>query len=337
MSLANIIRTPLGFGTGPLGNLFRKISEEDAQDTLQAAWDTGIRYYDSAPLYGAGLSEIRLGEALSGRPRDSFVLSTKVGRVVLDEEEPAAHRRTGPYEHGRPNKIVDDWSADATKRSLEDSLRRLRVDRIDIVWVHDIAQDAYGDLWLQKLEEARTGAFRVLDGLRDEGVIGAWGIGVNRTEPIEIALTLEEPRPDGFLLGGCYTLLDHAHALQRLLPMAQEQGVQMVVGAPYNSGILAGGTHFQYREAPPRVLERVQLIGEAAAEYGVTTKALALQFVLAHPLAVAVIPGASRPDRVAEDAAALHERVPAALWDRLRESGLISPSAPLPGDGGRPG
>lgn len=331
MSLASIIHHPLGFGTGPLGNLFRDIPEEEAQETLQAAWDAGIRYYDSAPFYGAGLAEIRLGEALSHRPRDSFVLSTKVGRVISDVEEPNARERTGPYAHGRPNKILHDWSADATKRSLEDSLGRLGVDRIDIVWVHDVAQDAYGDQWLQKLEEARTGAFRVLDELRDEGVIGAWGLGVNRTEPIEITLSLDEPQPDGFLLGGCYTLLDHARALQRLLPMAREQGVEMVVGAPYNSGILAGGRHFQYRDAPPQVREDVERIREAADRYGVSTKAIALQFVLAHPVAVAVIPGASRPSRVAEDAAALREEVPAALWDELRQAGLISPSAPVPG------
>ncbi|MFF0220445.1 aldo/keto reductase [Streptomyces vinaceus] len=334
MSLAPVIATPLGFGTGPLGNLFREISDEDARATLDAAWDAGVRYYDTAPFYGAGLSEIRLGEALSGRPRDSYVLSTKVGRVVLDEEEPASHARSGPFEHGRRNKVVDDWSADGTERALEGSLERLGVDRIDVVWVHDIAQDAYGDLWLQKLEEARTGAFRVLTRLRDEGVIRAWGLGVNRTEPVELTLALEEPRPDGFLLGGCYTLLDHAHALQRLLPTAREQGVDMVVGAPYNSGILAGGGHFQYSDAPPAVLDRVRRINETASRYGVSTKAVALQFALAPAVAVAVIPGASRPDRVAEDAAALREEVPAALWSELRDAGLVCPDAPLPGNAG---
>ncbi|MFE5827841.1 aldo/keto reductase [Streptomyces erythrochromogenes] len=331
MTLANIIHTPLGFGTGALGNMFREIPEDEAQATLQAAWDAGIRYYDSAPFYGAGLAEMRLGDALAGRQRDSFVLSTKVGRVVLDEMESSVDGRKGPFRHGRPNKISHDWSSEAVKRSLDDSMRRLRVDRIDIVWVHDIAQDAQGDLWLQKLEEARTGAFRVLDVLRDEGIIGAWGIGVNRTEPIEIVLSLEEPRPDGFLLGGRYTLLDHEHALQRLLPMAQEKEAEMVVGAPYNSGILAGGTHFEYQDAPPHIRENVKQIWEASTRYGVSAKAVALQFSLAHPLAVAVVPGASRPARIAEDVAAFHEEVPPALWAELRESGLISSSAPLPG------
>lgn len=178
--------------------------------------------YDTAPFYGAGLAELRLGELLSRQPRDTYVLSTKVGRVVLDEvEDPAARElgeKGGLFAHGRPNRMVDDYSADATLRSVEDSLKRLGTDRLDIVWVHDIAQDFHGDHWLHHFETARTGAFRVLSKLRDEGVIGAWGLGVNKAEPIELTLDLDEPRPDGFLLAGRYTLLDHDRALQRLLP-----------------------------------------------------------------------------------------------------------------------
>ncbi|WP_189881040.1 aldo/keto reductase, partial [Streptomyces viridiviolaceus] len=202
---------------------------------------------------------------------------------------------------GNPNKIVHEWTAEATERSIEDSLRRLGTDRLDIVWVHDIAQDFHGDAWLQKFEEARTGAFRVLSRLRDEGVIKAWGLGVNRTEPIELTLALDEPQPDGFLLAGRYTLLDHDHALQRLLPMAQEQNVDMVVGGPYSSGILAGGTHFEYQQAPPEIVEKVSRLKDLARKHGVSIKAAALQFSLAHPAAAAVIPGATRPSRIAED------------------------------------
>ena len=222
MSLDSFLPGPLGFGTAPLGNMFRAIPDEDAAATLEAAWDNGIRYFDTAPVYGAGLAEIRLGEALADRPRDEFVLSTKVGRVILDEiEDPAARdlgEKGGIFEHGRPNKVVNDYSADATLRSIEDSLQRLRTDRLDIVWVHDVAQDFYGDEWLSVYETARTGAFRVLQRLRDEGVIKAWGLGVNRVEPLELTLDLDEPKPDAFLLAGRYTLLDHARALQRLLP-----------------------------------------------------------------------------------------------------------------------
>ncbi|TMU98849.1 aldo/keto reductase [Streptomyces sp. DASNCL29] len=334
MTITSLLPGRLGLGTAPLGSMFRDVSDEEAAATVDAAWDHGIRYYDTAPFYGAGLAEIRLGDALAGRPRDSYVLSTKVGRVILDEiEDPAARElgeKGGLFEHGRPNKLVHDWTADATKRSIEDSLRRLRTDRLDIVWVHDVAQDFHGDEWLAVYESARTGAFRVLQQLRDEGVIKAWGLGVNRVEPIELTLDLDEPKPDAFLLAGRYTLLDHDRALQRLLPTAADQDVSLVVGGPYSSGILAGGTHFEYQDAPAHIIEKVARIKELAERHGVSIKAAALQFSLAHPAAAAVIPGATRPSRIAEDVAALDETVPAAFWTELREAGLVSPLAPLP-------
>ncbi|MFB7827279.1 aldo/keto reductase [Streptomyces hydrogenans] len=333
MSLKNLLPGSLGFGTAPLGNMFRAIPDEEARATVEAAWEQGIRFYDTAPFYGAGLAEERLGEVLAGKPRDEYVLSTKVGRVILDEHEtdvPDFGEKGGLFEHGNPNKILHEWTAEATERSIEGSLKRLGTDRLDIVWVHDIAQDFHGDAWLGKFEEARTGAFRVLSRLRDEGVIKAWGLGVNKTEPIELTLALDEPRPDGFLLAGRYTLLDHEHALTRLLPMAQEQGVDMVVGGPYSSGILAGGTHFEYQQAPAEIIERVGKLKALAERHGISIKAAALQFSLAHPASAAVIPGATRPSRIAEDTAALNETVPAAFWTDLRAAGLVSPAAPLP-------
>lgn len=327
---------PLGFGTAPLGNMFRKIPEQEAADTIDAAWREGTRYFDTAPFYGAGLSEIRLGELLAKYPRDEYVLSTKVGRLILDEiEDPAARElgdKGGLFEHGRPNRIVNDYSADATLRSIEDSLKRLRTDRLEIVWVHDIAQDFYGDSWLSHFEQARTGAFRVLDRLRDEGVIKAWGLGVNRVEPCELTLDLEEARPDGFLLAGRYTLLDHARALQRLMPAALKRGVEIVVGGPYSSGVLVGGTHFEYQPASPEILARVARLQAVAERHGVPIKAAALQFALANPAVAAVIPGASRPERVAEDQLALQADIPPGFWHELREQGLVAPDAPLPID-----
>lgn len=334
MSITSLLPGRLGFGTAPLGNMFRAIPDDEAAATVDAAWDRGIRYFDTAPFYGAGLSEIRLGEALAGRPRDAFVLSTKVGRVILDEtEDPAARdlgEKGGLFEHGRPNKMINDYSADATLRSIEDSLRRLRTDRLDIVWVHDVAQDFYGDDWLAAYESARTGAFRVLQRLRDEGVIKAWGLGVNRVEPLELTLDLDEPKPDAFLLAGRYTLLDHDRALQRLLPAAEAQSVDVVVGGPYSSGVLAGGQHFEYQKAPAAVLAKVDRIKALAERYGIPIKAAALQFSLAHPATVAAIPGATRPSRIAEDVAALDADVPAAFWTALREEGLIAENAPVP-------
>ena len=326
----------LGFGTAPLGNMFRDIPEAEAQATVDAAWAQGVRYYDTAPFYGAGLAEIRLGEALSRHKRDEFVLSTKVGRLILDEVEDASGRalgeKSGLFAAGRPNKLVVDYTADGTLRSIEDSLKRMKTDRFDFVWVHDIAQDFYGDEWLSYFETARKGAFRELTRLREEGVIKAWGLGVNRVEPIELTLDLAEAQPDGFLLAGRYSLLDHERALQRLMPKAAERKTEIVVGGPYSSGILAGGAHFEYQKAPPEIIARVERIKAVAQRHGVSIKAAALQFVLANPVVAAVIPGASRPERIAEDVAALKEVIPADFWRELREQRLVAANAPLPGD-----
>ena len=333
MSLKDTLPGVLGFGTAHLGNMFRAIPEEEAQATVEAVWSQGVRYFDTAPFYGSGLSEIRLGQALSNYHRDDYVLSTKVGRVILDEVEETARNlgeKSGVFEHGLLNKILNDYSADATLRSIEDSLTRLQTDRLDIVWVHDIAQDFYGDQWLEHFNQARTGAFKVLTRLREQGLIKAWGLGVNRVEPCELTLDLAEAQPDGFLLAGRYTLLDHDRALQRLMDTAQALQVEIVVGGPYSSGILAGGAHVEYQQASPAIIAKVEQIKAIAQTFGVSVKAAALQFSLAHPAVAAVIPGASRPGRIAEDVAALSEQIPAAFWQALREARLISDRAPLP-------
>ncbi|WP_186672886.1 aldo/keto reductase [Sporosarcina sp. BP05] len=332
--MKDILKGKLGFGTAPLGNMFRNIPEEEAMATVDAAWDSGIRYFDTAPFYGAGLSEIRLGEALSKRNRDEYVLSTKVGRIILDEMEDPAGRdlgeKGGLFEFGRKNKIINDYSADATLRSIEQSLKRLQTDRLDFVYIHDIAQDFYGDEWLSYFESARTGAFRVLTRLREEGVIKGWGLGVNRVEPIELMLELEEAKPDITLLAGRYSLLDHEHALQRVMPMALKNNVDIVVGGPYSSGILAGGTHFEYQKASPEIISKVEKMKGITQRHGISIKAAALQFSLANPAVAAVIPGASRPERIAEDQAALKTVIPDAFWQEMREQKLVAANAPLP-------
>ena len=334
MSLKSLIANPLGFGTAPLGNMFRDVPQDEVQATVDAAWNNGVRYFDTAPFYGAGLSESRLGDALVGRPRDEYVLSSKFGRIILDElEDPTSRElgeKSGLFEHGNRNRIVNDYSADATLRSIEDSLRRLKTDRLDIVWIHDIAQDFYGDEWLERFETARKGAFRVLTRLREEGVIKAWGLGVNRVEPIELTLDLDEPQPDGFLLAGRYSLLDHDRALQRVMPQAVEQGVSIVVGGPYSSGVTAGGEHFEYQKATPAVLAKLERIRAVARAHGVEVKAAALQFALAHPAVVAAIPGSTRVAHANEDHAALSAVIPAAFWNDLRQQGLINALAPVP-------
>ena len=333
MALKDLLPGKLGFGTAPLGNMFRAIPEAEAQATVHAAWDDGIRFYDTAPFYGAGLAEIRLGQALADKPRADYVIATKVGRIVLDEVDDAT-RDNGDkgdvFKHGRPNKVIDDYSADATLRSIEDSLKRLGTDHIEIAWVHDVAQDFYGDAWLGVFETARKGAFVALDRLRDEGVIKAWGLGVNRVEPIELLMALEGPRPDGFLLAGRYTLLDHERALQRLMPEVAARGLGIVVGGPYSSGALVGGPNFEYAPAKPEILAKVAAIKAIADRHGISMKAAGLQFALANPAVAAVIPGASKPDRIAEDRAALNEVVPADFWRELRRAGLVHRDAPLP-------
>lgn len=331
----HLLNGPLGFGTAPLGNMFRKIPDDEAAATVEAAWHAGTRYFDTAPFYGAGMAEIRLGKELVKHKPNEYVLSTKVGRIILDEIEPGPRKfgeKGDLFAFGRPNKIVYDYSADGALRSIEDSLKRMGVDRIDFVWIHDIAQDFHGDGWLAQFEIARTGAFRALARLREEGVIKGWGLGVNRIEPVELMLGLSEATPDGTLLAGRYTLLDHERALQRLMPAAQAKGVDIVIGGPYSSGVLAGGKHFEYADAPPEILAKVAKIREICARHKVPIKAAALQFPLAHPASAAVIPGASKPERIKEDHAALKTSIPDEFWIEMRKQDLVAPNAPLPID-----
>ncbi|MGY4691691.1 aldo/keto reductase [Salibacterium sp. K-3] len=316
----------LGFGTAPLGNMYRDIPEKEAKAVVEAAWDNGIRYFDTAPFYGAGLAELRLGEVLAKHNRDDYVLSTKVGRYITDETE----EKEGLFKDGRKNKVIDDYSAEGTRRSIEQSLERLQTDRIDFIYVHDISPDFHGDEWISRFDEARNGAFPELERLRREGVIKSWGIGVNRTEPIELALDLENANPDISLQATRYTLLDHEHALQRLMPAAEQQGMSIVVGAPYGSGIIAGGSHYEYGKAPSEVTSRVDRMNKIAEHHDVDLIAAALQFSAAHPAVAAVIPGTTRPERIQENKAALHADIPDAFWHELREQEIVSPEAPLP-------
>jgi D-threo-aldose 1-dehydrogenase len=333
---STLLAGPLGFGTAPLGNMYRNISDDEAMATVDAAWAAGIRFFDTAPFYGAGLSEVRLGKALQNYPRDEYAIATKVGRLVLPELVDTSKRTFGEkgniFKDGNANAIRYDYTAEGTKRSIADSLERLRIDRLDYVFIHDLAQDFHGDAWISKFEEAQHGAFPVLDKLRDDGVIKAWGQGTNKVEPIEMGLELEEPRANGMLLAGRYTILDHKSALQRLMPLAVENRVDVIVGGPYNSGALVGGAHFEYGPIPPDIAARVKTIGALCDKHGVPVKAAALQFSLAHPAVAAVVPGSSKPERVAEDVAAMNAEVPEAFWRDLRDSGTVAAAAPLPID-----
>lgn len=325
-TLENALKHRVGLGTAPLGNMFRDVPEEEARNVIQTAWDQGVRYFDTAPFYGAGLAEMRVGEVLSQYNRDEYVLSTKVGRYMEEETE----EKEGLFEHGRNNKVITDYSADATRRSIEQSLERLKTDRLDIVFVHDLSPDFHGDEWIGKFEEARTGAFRVLSELREEGIIKGWGLGVNTTEPIEVAMDLEDNRPNINLSATQYTLLQHEHALERMMPKAKEQDVDIVVGSPYNSGALFGGDHFNYAPADSEIIGRVNQLQEIADKHGIHLKAAALQFSTAHPAVKSVIPGSTRPDRIKEDLEMIQTDIPSEFWEELVDRGFVSPDAPLP-------
>ncbi|PPA70327.1 aldo/keto reductase [Jeotgalibacillus proteolyticus] len=320
------INNKIGMGTAPLGNMFREVPESEARETIQAAWDQGVRYFDTAPFYGAGLAEMRLGEVLSSYNRDDYQLSTKVGRLVLDEEE----EKEGLFANGRKNKIITDYTADGTKWSIEESLKRLKTDRLDFVYVHDISPDFLGDEWITKFDEARNGAFKVLDKLRDEGVIQGWGVGVNTTVPIELALELEEAHPNLNLSATQYTLLQHERALERMMKLSEEKNAGLVIGGALNSGALMGGDYFDYQEITPEIKQRVEKFSEVAKKHDVSLKDAALQFSTAHPAVKAVVVGSTRPDRIQEDLNAMKADIPEAFWQELIQKELISASAPLP-------
>jgi D-threo-aldose 1-dehydrogenase len=329
-----LLNGPLGFGAAPLGNMFRNIPDIEAAATVNAAWSEGTRYFDTAPFYGAGLSEIRLGKELAKHKREEYCLSSKVGRIILDEiaEEQTFGEKGDIFKFGRPNKVVYDYTEAGAMKSIDDSLKRLGVDCLDFVWIHDLARDFHGDAWLGQFEIAHHGAMVALTRLRNEKVIKAWGLGVNRVEPCELTIDMNKTHPDAFLLAGRYTLLDHERALNRLMPACEAKRVDIVVGGPYSSGVLVGGSNFEYAPASPEVLIKVQKIKTLCKRYSIPIKAAALQFSLAHPASAAIIPGASKPERIAEDHAALNTAIPDDFWVDLRKQGLVSPKASLPID-----
>lgn len=315
----------LGFGAAPLGNLYARVSDAQAQQTLDAAWAVGIRYFDTAPFYGSGLSEQRVGRALSRYPRDEFMLSTKVGRLLVPDAQ-APEVQHG-YVGGLPFRIEYDYSADGARRSIEASLSRLGLDRIDIVYIHDVAQDTHGDDWLRQYASAADGAMRALSDLRDEGVIRAWGLGVNRVEPCLMAL--RDATPDVFLLAGRYTLLDTS-ALEALIPACETKQVRLVIGGPYNSGLLAGGTTFEYAQASADMLEKTHRLAAQCERFGIPLKAAALQFCKAPPCVACVIAGSRSASELRENWALMHTPIPAEFWGELKRLALIPHEAPVP-------
>ena len=312
--------TPLGLGTAPLGGLYSPVSDEEAHRVIDAAWRHGIRFFDTAPLYGHGAAERRLGAVLAGRPRDSYVLETKVGRLLRRPSEPAPE--DAYYKDTPPERPVFDFSHDGVMRSFEESLQRLGLDRIDILHLHD--PDAHET-------EAMAGAYRALDRLRAEGLIRAVGAGMNQWPML--ARFAEAGSFDAFLLAGRYTLLDQS-ALPTLLPVCERRGVRLIAAGVYNSGLLADprpGAKFNYDDAPPAMIERAQRLAVVCAAHGVPLKAAAMQFPAGHPVVASVLTGARSVAELDENVAMTKVPVPAALWDDLRHQGLIAADAPTPG------
>lgn len=316
----------LGLGCGPLGGLFERIDEGQASATVAAALAAGITYFDTAPLYGHGLSEHRLGTGLR-TARERAVVSTKVGRLL----RPAGPGGPAPdmFREMLPFDIVYDYSRDGVLRSVEDSLQRLGTDRVDILYVHDVSRHWLGDAVEERYRELMEGGYRALAELRAAGVVGAIGVGMNDTAMLTRLAAAGDF--DAFMLAGRYTLLDQS-GLDGLFQACAARGVSIVAAGPFNSGILAtgarAGAKFFYADAPAEILERTRRIEAVCEAHGVPLATAALQFALRHPVVASVATGMVSPDEVARNAAAIAAPVPDALWSDLMAAGLLHPETP---------
>jgi D-threo-aldose 1-dehydrogenase len=321
----------LGFGAAPIGNLYRAISDDEAQAVLDAAWAGGVRYFDTAPLYGLGLSETRLNRFLRGKPRGEYVLSTKIGRL-LHATTPDRRDGFGKWFDVPARNEEFDYSHDGVMRSLEFSLERLGLDRVDILYAHDLDIFTQGSQTAleSRLADFMGGGYRALLSLRDQGVIGAFGAGINEWEPC--AWLMERGDFDIFLLAGAYTLLEQG-ALDGFMTPAHARGVGVVIGGPYNSGILATGPRpgafYKYEPAPDWVLQKAGKLQAVCARHGVRLVDAAFQFALRHPAVVSVIPGGQGVAEMASNLAAAQAMIPPALWADLKADGLLHPDAPV--------
>jgi D-threo-aldose 1-dehydrogenase len=312
--------TALGLGAAPAGNLYRAITDEEAHATFEAAWDTGIRYFDTAPHYGLGLSERRLGAFVRTRPRDEVVLSTKVGRLLVPTPETAHRTDPDVFEVPATARRVWDFSRDGVLRSLEASLERTGLDRVDVVYLHDP-----DDHW----EQAAHEALPALVELRDQGVVGAVGAGMNQSAML--ARFVRETDVDVVMCAGRFTLLDQP-ALADLLPAAAGRGVAVVAAAAYNSGILAHDTPpadatYDYAPAAGELLDRARRIAAVCAEHGVTLPQAALAYVRTHPAVVSTVVGLATPEQARQAGERAAARVPAELWQALADAGLLAEAA----------
>jgi D-threo-aldose 1-dehydrogenase len=309
--------TALGLGTTAIGGLYTATSEESAENTMQTAWDLGIRFFDTAPQYGNGMAERRLGAFLKTKPRDAYVLCTKVGRLLRLPEKPEGE--DAYYKGTPPERPVFDFSYDGVMTSVEESLKRLGLDRIDVLHIHD-PDNHYS--------QALDGAYKALDRLRSDGSIGAVGAGMNQSEML--AEFARNGNFDCFLLAGRYTLLEQG-ALKEFLPLCVEKNISVIIGGVYNSGLLAdprAGAKFNYEDADKALVDRAIELETICAAHGVPLKAAAIQFPLAHPAVASILTGARSRAEIIENDALFRQPIPSSLWGELRAKGLIAAEAP---------
>ncbi|MGA2760473.1 MAG: aldo/keto reductase [Candidatus Cybelea sp.] len=325
---------PFGLGGVPFGNEFAYVTDEDAYATIEAAWEAGVRYFDTSPWYGLGLAERRLGIILHNQTRSEYVLSSKVGKLLTASRYNNA-KEYFPFTPS-PNNLRYDYTADGVKRSIEDSLQRLGVDALDVVFVHDLSPDnpRLPGPWEEQFEIARKGAFPALSKMRDEGVIKSWGLGVNSPEPILKLMDVADANV--CLLARQYSLIDHANALHRVFPKARECGMMFVIGSSLNAGFISGSARFNYGKEnykiPPEAIEKRERLRAVAARHGVDLRTAALQFSSAPDVAAALVVGCANPQQVLADYTSLKTNVPDAFWSDLRSERLIENDAPVPSE-----
>jgi D-threo-aldose 1-dehydrogenase len=333
MKVSEILRgKPFGLGGVPFGNEFAYVTDEVAYATIKAAWDAGVRYFDTSPWYGLGLAERRLGTFLHEQTRSGYVLSSKVGKLLTASRDNNA-KEYFPFTPS-PNNLRYDYTADGVKRSIEDSLQRLGVDALDLVFVHDLSPDNpwLPGPWEEQFEIARKGAFPALGKMRDEGVIKGWGLGVNSPEPI--LKLMEVADANVCLLARQYSLIDHKNALHQVFPKARERGMAFVVGSSLNAGFISGSARFNYGKEnyriPAEAIEKRERLRAVAARHGVDLRTAALQFSSAPDVAAALVVGCADPQQVLADYTSLETKIPPAFWSDLRSEGLIETDAPVP-------
>jgi D-threo-aldose 1-dehydrogenase len=328
-----VLGIKFGLGGVPLGNEFEVVTDDDAHQTLDAAWSAGVRYYDVSPWYGLGLAERRFGNFLHNKNRGEYIISSKVGKLLKASTQNNG-KSNFPFSPS-PNNVVFDYTADGVRRSVEDSLQRLGISDLDIVFVHDLSSDnkLLPTPWEQQFEIALTGAFPALARMKAERIIRGWGIGVNTPEPI--LRVMQEADPDVCLLASQYSLIEHANALNNIFPVARQHHVKFVIGSSLNAGFISGSSRYNYGKTswsiPRRYIDKREKLRAVAAEYGVDLRTAALQFSAAPDVAAALVVGARSAEQVLADVTSMHTTVPTDFWTELRRQELIEQNAPTPG------